>query len=120
MCFTIVFCFLIYYTQIFVKMDRPDIKRILASLGFDYEGDLFVLKLIHYDLCKLNEDDRLKYRVQVLELLRRYRAPVLEPTPAAHERSKDDSNSDGPSASKTLKIDKKEDTDDDIIIIDDE
>lgn len=47
----------------------------LSSVGFDPDSDLLLMKLLHPDLCKLSEDDRLQFRQRLLQLLRNCLAP---------------------------------------------
>ena len=79
-------------------MDSLDLERKLNSVALDSEGDLLFLKMLHPDMCKLKEDDRLQFRMQLLQLLRKYRQ-------TKENQKRDNMNSnDGPAPNKKMKV----------------
>ena len=80
-----------------MTMESLDLERKLNSVALDSEGDLLFLKMLHSDMCKLKEDDRLQFRMQLLQLLRKYGQ-----TNECQKRDNRNPN-DGPGPSKKIK-----------------
>lgn len=92
----------------------------LTSVGFDAESDLLLLKMVHPALCRLSEDDRMRYRVQLIEILRKFLSPRRTEGEGA-ENVTADANNEEPPKKKKVKIEPKRsvETSDDVIILDD-
>ena len=54
------------------KSQTTAMDKLLSNVAFDEDGDLLFLKMILPELCQLSEDDRLFYRIQLIDLIRKY------------------------------------------------